>query len=92
MLVTNVHEEASEEDLRERFEEFGDIQNLRVTLDKRTGYVKVYKYLGICYCWGSSKTMLTTWYFFTIGLRIYRILYPCRGPQSNHPNKQHKTP
>lgn len=40
--MSNVHQEAQEDDILDAFSDFGDVKNIHVNLDRRTGFVKGY--------------------------------------------------
>ena len=42
LFVTGVHEEAKDDDIYEKFSEFGHVKQFNVPLDRKTGFVKGY--------------------------------------------------
>jgi len=41
IFVRNVHAEAAEDDVVDKFSDFGDVKGIQLNLDRQTGFVKV---------------------------------------------------
>uniref|UniRef100_A0A915D3M7 RRM domain-containing protein n=1 Tax=Ditylenchus dipsaci TaxID=166011 RepID=A0A915D3M7_9BILA len=42
IFVSNIHEESQEDEVKDIFKEYGNIMNMHLNLDRRTGFIKGY--------------------------------------------------
>jgi hypothetical protein len=87
-MVTNVHDEADEEAIHDLFGDYGEIKNLHLNLDRRSGYVKV-RYTTRTHAKDWQGRLTDTG---STGLRIDRICNPGRSPRRHRRGAPDQTP